>query len=150
MIDEEQPLKAGGITIWTEGEVLILKYSAWLYGFLGTKRVPRSNITSVSWKEPGDWVAGFMVLDILGEQRPSPHASPNVQNQNRLQYDRADRDKFAGLRDWIEARRASKVAHSPTSLSVADEIAKLGALRQQGLLTDEEFSTQKTKLLGRD
>ncbi|MCW2387125.1 hypothetical protein M2333_000171 [Sphingobium sp. B11D3B] len=66
MIDEAHPLKAGGITIWTEGEVLLLKYSVWFYGFLGTKRVPRSNITSVTWKEPGDWLAGFLELDIFG------------------------------------------------------------------------------------
>jgi Short C-terminal domain len=32
--------------------------------------------------------------------------------------------------------------------SVADEIAKLGQLRQQGLLTEEEFAAQKAKLLG--
>lgn len=145
MIDEAHPLKAGGITIWTEDDTLLLKYSVWFYGFLGTKRVPRSNITSISWKEPGDWLAGFMELDILGERPPSPHASLNVQNQNRLQYDRADRDKFAALRDWIEAGRITKSNYSP---SAADEIAKLGKLRQQGLLTDEEFSSQKAKLLG--
>jgi len=32
--------------------------------------------------------------------------------------------------------------------SVADEIMKLGELRSQGLLTDEEFSAQKARLLG--
>ena len=31
--------------------------------------------------------------------------------------------------------------------SVADELAKLGELKKQGLLTDEEFLSQKTKLL---
>ena len=36
-----------------------------------------------------------------------------------------------------------------TQLGVADEIAKLGELRSQGLLTDEEFNAQKLKLLGR-
>ena len=35
-----------------------------------------------------------------------------------------------------------------TPLSVADEIAKLGQLRSQGLLTEEEFAAQKAKLLG--
>jgi hypothetical protein len=30
---------------------------------------------------------------------------------------------------------------------VADEIAKLGELRDKGLLTDEEFQAQKQKLL---
>jgi hypothetical protein len=32
--------------------------------------------------------------------------------------------------------------------SSADEIAKLAALRDQGVLTDEEFNTQKAALLG--
>lgn len=81
MIDAAQPLKAGGITIWTEGDVLLLKYSAWFYGFLGTKRVPRSNITSVSWKEPGDWLAGFMVLDILGEKPPHHMPAPTCKTR---------------------------------------------------------------------
>jgi len=29
-----------------------------------------------------------------------------------------------------------------------DQLTKLGALKQQGLLTDEEFAAQKAKLLG--
>jgi hypothetical protein len=33
--------------------------------------------------------------------------------------------------------------------SVADEIAKLAALRDKGLLTEAEFQAQKAKLLGR-
>lgn len=35
-----------------------------------------------------------------------------------------------------------------SSSSVADEIAKLGELRAQGLLTDDEFAAQKGRLLG--
>jgi hypothetical protein len=34
-----------------------------------------------------------------------------------------------------------------SSGSVADEIAKLGELRKQGLLSDEEFAAQKARLL---
>jgi hypothetical protein len=37
---------------------------------------------------------------------------------------------------------------SSSSTSVADEIAKLAALRDQGMLTEEEFGAQKTALLG--
>ena len=33
------------------------------------------------------------------------------------------------------------------SLSIADELSKLAELRQQGVLTDEEFQTQKQRLL---
>ena len=35
------------------------------------------------------------------------------------------------------------------SISVADELAKLAALKEQGILTDEEFKTQKEKLLNK-
>lgn len=34
------------------------------------------------------------------------------------------------------------------AVSVADELTKLGQLRDQGLLTNEEFQAQKTRLLG--
>jgi Short C-terminal domain len=40
------------------------------------------------------------------------------------------------------------VAPPMAAHSVADEIAKLGALKTQGLLTEEEFAAQKAKLLG--
>ena len=43
--------------------------------------------------------------------------------------------------------RASASASQPTS--VADEIAKLDALRQQGVVTDAEFEAKKTELLRR-
>lgn len=145
MIDASQPLKCSGITVWTEGDVLVIKYSVWAYGFLGTKRVPVRNITAVNWKEPGDWLAGFLELSILGEQPVSPYASPNVQHQNRLKYETADRDKFAALRDWIEAHRHPK--QEVPAASIADEIGKLSALLQQGYITEQEFNAQKTKLL---
>lgn len=38
-------------------------------------------------------------------------------------------------------------AFDPSKL-VADEIKKLAALRDQGILTDEEFTEQKRRLLG--
>lgn len=45
--------------------------------------------------------------------------------------------------------RASVNDHSPRApLSVADELVKLVALRDAGVLTDDELSAQKAKLLG--
>ncbi len=37
---------------------------------------------------------------------------------------------------------------APASSSVADELAKLAKLKADGILTDEEFRVQKSKLLG--
>ncbi|MCW2387126.1 hypothetical protein M2333_000172 [Sphingobium sp. B11D3B] len=52
------------------------------------------------------------------------------------------------MREWIEAGSPSRSEPAAWKPSVADEIAKLGKLRQQGLLTDEEFAALKAKLLG--
>ena len=35
-----------------------------------------------------------------------------------------------------------------TQISVADELAKLDRLRQQGIISEEEFRAQKSRLLG--
>ena len=45
------------------------------------------------------------------------------------------------------AQPAAQPAVDPSML-VADEIKKLAALRDQGILTDEEFTEQKRRLLG--
>ncbi|HAM22773.1 MAG TPA: hypothetical protein DCQ04_10965 [Actinobacteria bacterium] len=42
---------------------------------------------------------------------------------------------------------AAPVTPDPSNL-IADELTKLAALRDSGVLTDEEFATQKAKLLG--
>jgi hypothetical protein len=45
------------------------------------------------------------------------------------------------------AARDSQVEVASPPLGIAEEIAKLGQLRESGLLTDEEFAAQKAKLL---
>jgi hypothetical protein len=114
------------------------------YGFLGTKRVPVSNITAINWKDPGDWTVGFLEISIFGERAPPPHASPNVQNQNRLSFERSEAGKFAELRDWIQEHMGKLQRQSS---SVADELSKLAGLLKDGLLTQDEFDAQKAKLL---
>jgi ribonuclease D len=41
-----------------------------------------------------------------------------------------------------------QVAPPPSSEDVVSQLERLGALKAQGLLTDEEFNAQKAKLLG--
>jgi len=50
-----------------------------------------------------------------------------------------------------EPSHGDNEAHSPTALqteSVLDEIAKLEALSDQGVVTEKEFQEQRRKLLG--
>ena len=50
--------------------------------------------------------------------------------------------------DRIEKQSLSAQPSSAKESTVADELAKLAKLKADGILTDEEFQTQKAKLLG--
>ena len=51
--------------------------------------------------------------------------------------------KRADMEDKAKAIEAPSSTHS-----LADELKKLADLRQAGILSDDEFQTQKTRLLG--
>jgi hypothetical protein len=146
MLEEGEKLKGQATTVWIEGETLVIKYAVWAFGFLGEKRVPVQNIKTISWREPGGWIAGFLEISILGAPAPSPFANANVQRQNRLQYEKDDVAKWRALKEWIESKM-SEQAQPQATISVADELSKLADLLEKGLITREEFETQKAKLL---
>jgi hypothetical protein len=73
-------------------------------------------------------------------------------NETITQVNKVDAEAMASALKALLANRAKGTL--PTSepalagVGVAEEIAKLGALRDQGLLSDAEFASQKARLLG--
>ena len=64
-------------------------------------------------------------------------------------------DAFARLKDAVQARmheiqaaRSAPPAAPAASVDPLAQIQQLGALRDQGLITDEEFEAKKAQLLG--
>lgn len=58
--------------------------------------------------------------------------------------------RFEPLVDrWLETHPTAQETHAPppAAVSVADELRKLADLRREGILTDEEFESQKARLL---
>ena len=74
----------------------------------------------------------------------------------RNAVDRRQMDKnaqaYANAMETVNATPAPAAAAQPQQASPADDmitqLERLGALHAQGILTDEEFSAQKAKLLG--
>ena len=67
-------------------------------------------------------------------------------------FTKAQMGAFADLRAAVEralaARHDSQPPRQPAApVSIADELAKLAALTQQGILTPQEFEAQKARLL---
>ena len=97
---------------------------------------PLDKITSVQTK------AGFASGDLTVYASGNSSVIKTIVNDDMKQL-------AQGLRDHIRTGPpTSPVAAPAAHIDVADQIAKLGALRDQGLLTEEEFAAQKAKLLG--
>jgi hypothetical protein len=87
------------------------------------------------WAKAG-WSVFVIVLPFLGVFGYLIARGTEAARRNQQQAIAADQ----AARDYIQAAAGG-------STSVADEVSKLAALRDRGLLTDQEFATQKAKLL---
>jgi putative oligomerization/nucleic acid binding protein len=78
------------------------------------------------------------------------HAGKRVQEGREEDYDRDAR--IAELEQQQAMQQAAPPAAAPAAGGITDDtiaqIQKLGELKTQGLLTDDEFEAQKRKLLG--
>ncbi|MYU20788.1 DUF4429 domain-containing protein [Streptomyces sp. SID8352] len=126
----------------------------------GEKRFHISQISSVQWKPAGLFFNGFIQFAAAGgNERRSQFGSQTadaVTDENSVVFTVRQKTAFEGLRKAIEDAIAAH--HTPSSpalphapsrpASIADELAKLATLRDQGALTEAEFQQQKQRLLG--
>ncbi|MFC8065464.1 DUF4429 domain-containing protein [Streptomyces sp. NPDC057293] len=120
----------------------------------GEKRFHISQISSVQWKPAGPFVNGFIAFSAAGgnerRSRFGSQTSNAVNDENSVVFTSKHKGDFEELRKQVEAAIAAHhapAAPAPAAGSVADEIAKLAALRDQGAITDTEFQQQKQRLL---
>ena len=123
-------------------DALTIQPKALYHGFVGEKRIPYSSITAVQFKEAGSWLAGFIQFSIKGGFEWQGQVN---QDENALQFDKALNVEFLALRDFVQERMASGTGSG--GAGIADELTKLADLRDQGVLTEQEFLDQKAKLL---
>ena len=120
-----------------------------LHGLVGEKRIPYSSINAVQLKRAGV-LSGYIQFTIGGGVE-STERSMGVDHRQENTLNFTDNEAFEKARDLIE--RKIKESRSPQALvreisSLADQLDKLASLLERGLLTKEEFDTQKRSLLG--
>ena len=117
----------------------------------GDKEIPVRSITAIEFKEAG-WLAnGRIQFSIQGEVGHKGGAVSAVSDENTLIFTKGQQDGFVQAKKLIEELMAK--AEQPThqivnQVSSADELKKFAELRQQGLITEEEFNKKKKELLG--
>ncbi|OUD03331.1 DUF4429 domain-containing protein [Streptomyces swartbergensis] len=123
----------------------------------GEKRFHISQISSVQWKPAGPFVNGFIAFSAAGgNERRSKFGSQTssaVNDENSVLFVRGKQQAaFEELRAAIETAIATHHGPGPSAAqptaSTADELAKLASLRDQGVISDDEFQQQKQRILG--
>ncbi|WP_062207904.1 DUF4429 domain-containing protein [Streptomyces sp. NBRC 109706] len=138
----------------------------WLVGG-GDKSIPIDMVAAVEWKDAG-FVVGYIKLSIGGgseRRRKSGKAMDPAYDENTVTFKRGMQPAFEAIRDVMRQAVEARVASPPTPPllpppavaepaapggvpSIADELAKLAGLRDQGVITQQEFDQAKARLLG--
>jgi hypothetical protein len=155
----EQPIleaEGNGGHLWLfEGKVRIRHFGArglLTKGFLkGDKEIRLDQISAVQWREPGAMWLGHIQFSFLGG---STDSKPAGQDENAVMFDRGKEFAFRKIKEEIDRRLAARhqpaaPVAGPAGPSIPEQIRELAELRDQGILTSEEFDAKKADLLAR-
>ena len=126
----------------------------------GVKRIAVGAVNAVQVKKPGVTV-GYIQFTLGGGIESRRGVLDATKDENTVTFRSNHASSFYEIRDFIEAAIGRRHAQ-PTEprrireyqsafgapLSVADELRKLASLRDDGVLSEQEFAQEKTRLLG--
>jgi hypothetical protein len=118
-------------------------------GMKGDKKIPISNIISVQFKNANAMVNGYIQFATASGEG-ARGISQATADENTVMFKKSQMPEFEKLRDHIEeliARRMNNTGGGSSAIDVADELAKLAKLKDQGILSEDEFAKAKAKLL---
>lgn len=147
-------------TVHFDGQTVRIErsgFSARVLVGVGEKTIPLASVSAVQWKNAG-FSAGFIQFTISGgsERRSAfgRQSKDAMHDENSVTFHVKQQPAFEEIRSAIDAAVAARHAPqpqqhaAPAPVSLADELGKLAALRDQGVLSPAEFEAQKTRLLG--
>lgn len=122
-------------------------------GLKGEKRIPYASITSVQFKEAG-FTTGYIQFGVAGGIESGRGVWDATTDENTVLFTKDAAGDFRRLRDLVEERAeacrsgATAPVNSVAPANLGEELTRLADLRDRGVLTEEEFATQKNRLLG--
>ncbi|RXW32873.1 DUF4429 domain-containing protein [Propioniciclava flava] len=140
-------------TVTFDGTVIVIAREGFMarsaFG-RGEKRIPIRSVSAVQLKPPGGFTNGFIQFTISGG-RESLACKGNrtmaaANDENSVLFTKAQQDVFVELHDAISE---ALVAPTGSAIDPADQLQKLALLRDQGILSEEEFAAKKADILGR-
>jgi Short C-terminal domain/Domain of unknown function (DUF4429) len=116
----------------------------------GDKRLALSQIVAVKMRPAGRIANGFIHFSTPGRDELKGGLNEATKDDNSVIFTRKQQTDFDTLRDHVEnyiAARSSAPA-SAMAPDPAEQIRKFAQLRDEGILSEEEFQAKKAELLG--
>jgi hypothetical protein len=123
-------------------------------GIKGDKEILISQVSSIQFKEAGA-LAGYIKFSFLGGQETKQGIFGELHDENTVTFFRNQQPAFAAIKKAVEQRRQEMQASSSQPMQqqipndIPSQIQKLSQLKEQGILTEEEFNQKKRELLAR-
>lgn len=119
-------------------------------GLKGTKTIPFTSIKALQFKEAGAIISGYIQFTIMGgnESRGGVFAASN--DENTFMFAQTKNNAQAKeIKNFIEnaLAKSNLPQQQTTTISLSEELQKLATLRDQGILSEQEFITAKQKLM---
>lgn len=117
------------------------------------KAYPVRSIGAVKFKSATSLVNGYIQFSVSGESSKKSIGFGKSQDaskdENAVLFRKSALGDFEAIRDAIREAQAAGPQPVVAAPDLADQLAKLAALRDQGVLTEEEFAAKKAQLLER-
>jgi hypothetical protein len=126
-------------------------FGAFRTGFSGDRRIPIDSIISVNFRAGGDFLNGYIQFETIGGQGMRVGFSSTTHDPNTFHFFKKDNPQMEDVRDFINQKiddRNKRTTSVPNASSLSSELQDIIKLKERGLLTDEEFTAAKKKLLG--
>ncbi len=143
---------SNGVIIAEEGALRIRRKglaNILTQGLQGERVIPLSSIRAVQFKGAGRWMAGYIQFSVAGAIDRPGGILEATKDENAVLFERSQQGEFEELRDLVLAAIAAQNAPTAASSTVGEELERLASLLEKGLLTPDEFSEMKRKLLAR-
>lgn len=119
-------------------------------GLKGTKEIPLRSIVAVEFRTAGALVNGYLQFTIAGGNESKGGVFSAMKDENTFMFVKSANATAGEIKAYIDDRISSLNTPNPsqkTEKSLSEKIGELAALREKGLLSDDEFAAAKAKLL---
>lgn len=145
---------AGKSIIILEDDKITIKrkgfFSLLNYGLKGEKTIQISSITGIQLKKSG-LMNGYLQFIVIGSQESKGGLSSAQRDENTVCWVYGKCNKYAEeIKMYIENYNSNKIKNNSVIVTEEDKYDKLKKLKKlldDGVLTQEEFETEKKKIL---